>query len=123
MNIVLNKFGMTNSYPVLTPILYLSTVSIRYEGLANIFRWSGMLWKEWFVTSRVILKIKANAEHTLQGFVDSVWVSETSDIKLISEFIFSLRDNSITWINEKQATVVLSSTEDEYFSAAKRIEL
>ena len=54
----------------------------------------------------------------LVGYTDADWVGNAADRRSTLGYAFSLGSAAITWINKKQSTVALSSTEAEYRGVA-----
>ena len=59
--------------------------------------------------------------HTLTGYTDSDWASNTEDRKSTSGYLFKTT-GPISWKTKRQPTVALSSTEAEYISLAEAIK-
>jgi hypothetical protein len=53
-------------------------------------------------------------EVKLHGFTDEDWAGSPTDIKSTSGGIFSIGSTVVSWYNNKQRSVALSSTEAEY---------
>ena len=83
--------------------------------------------RDWNALKRVIrylkqtisLKLKISADHDLDlvGYVDADWGGDISDRKSTSGFFYLLGQSPISWSSKKQVSVALSSTEAEYVSA------
>lgn len=52
-------------------------------------------------------------------YIDSDWVGSVDDRKSTLGYVFSLGTSAVTWTNEKQQAVALSSIEDEYRGTIK----
>jgi len=69
-------------------------------------------------TVNLKLKISADTNCELVGYVDADWAGDISDRKSTSGYIYKLGQSPVSWSSKKQAYVTLSSTEAEYVSAA-----
>ncbi|XP_041446831.1 secreted RxLR effector protein 161-like [Xenopus laevis] len=69
-------------------------------------------------TKDLCLKLSANDDLNLTGYVDSDWAGDHSTRKSTSGYLFKLGNSPISWSSKRQMSVALSSTEAEYISAA-----
>ncbi|WZY79820.1 hypothetical protein YC2023_026204 [Brassica napus] len=60
------------------------------------------------------LMYKYNAKVSLHGFTDTDFGGDLDDRKSTLGFVFLCGDTSISWCSKKKATVLLSTTEEEY---------
>lgn len=84
--------------------------------------------RDWNAVKQVIryfkqtinLKLKISADDNLElvGYVDADWAGDITDRKSTSAYLYKLDETSVSWSSKKQASVALSSTEGEYVSAA-----
>jgi hypothetical protein len=63
------------------------------------------------------LRYVSDREIRLQGYADSDWAGSVADRKSTSGCCFSLGSTMISWLNRKQTSVALSTTEAEYIAA------
>jgi hypothetical protein len=82
--------------------------------------WKAVKDVMWYLKQSVHLKLKmsADSEIDLIGYVDADWAGDTVDRKSTSGYLFQLGGSSISWSSHKQMSVALSSTEAEYVAAA-----
>ena len=84
--------------------------------------------RDWNAVKRVIrylkqtvsLKLKISADNNLDlvGYVDADWAGDVSDRKSTSGYLYMIGQSSVSWSSKKQVSVALSSTEAEYIAAS-----
>jgi len=63
---------------------------------------------------RLIFKRNNVKENYIVRYVDSDWAGDSIDRRSTAGYIFQVLGCSVSWVNKKQPTVALSSTEAEY---------
>ena len=73
-----------------------------------------------YLKQTISLKLKISADNNLElvGYVDADWGGDVSDRKSTSGYLYMIGQSSISWSCKKQVSVALSSTEAEYIAAS-----
>jgi len=73
-----------------------------------------------YLKQTISLKLKLSADNNLElvGYVDADWGGDVSDRKSTSGYLYMIGQSPISWSSKKQVSVAISSTEAEYMSAS-----
>ena len=63
-----------------------------------------------------------DSSSTCIGYTDTDWAGDVDDYKSTSGYIFLLCSGAVSWKNQKQTCVALSTTEAEYVAMASTIQ-
>jgi hypothetical protein len=66
----------------------------------------------------IMYKCKAEADLTMQGWIDSDYAGDCDDRKSTSGYVFTMGYSAVCWSSKKQPIVTLSTTEAEFVSVA-----
>ena len=64
----------------------------------------------------------AQDEDALEGYVDSSYASNVDTRKSLSGFVFTLYGTTISWMENQQSVVALSTTEAEYIALVEGVK-
>eukprot|EP00253_Pinus_taeda_P014365 PITA_14365 len=83
---------------------------------------------QWVAVKHVLRYLRGTTDYVLlykqvdgvrlEGFIDADWAGCSIDRKSTSSGVFSIWSTTVSWYNEKQRSVALSSVEAEYMFAS-----